>query len=281
MKTYTKLQVIVMYYYLCLHCATGDLVVSPPFEFRRDPREIGPNKLSLPNLNLSPRAYHVPQQQIIHTGAMQSQLVPTAEKVATENSKFSFNRFLNSMNEFSGINEEDYQKLRAANHVDEESKFIIPSSGFIRHNLDSWTPTIHDSASIYSPPTSIQHQSTGKATPKFNLMEPVTTKMSSKMSGLMGLILTLLGSGSDNLLMTGFKDVLIDGVIKPLLVAKGGLKMLISKLAIPVVALVLINVEVLITVWWLWDDCPAPQPMPYPSVYPQPVNNNYSYNTTY
>ncbi|XP_039754562.1 uncharacterized protein LOC120629635 [Pararge aegeria] len=281
MKVEKKLQVLIMYCYLCLYSTAGDPVY-PPFEFRRDPREMGANKLSLPNSNFPPRAYHVPQQQIIHTGAMQSQPVPTAEKVETENSSFSFNGFLNAMNEFSGLNEGENQKSRAANQVDDVNKYKLPSpNGYPRQNFDSWTPTIHDSASIYTPPTLIQHQSTSKASPKFNLLEPVTTKMSSKMSGLMGLVLALLGSGSDNLLMKGFKEVLIDGIIRPLLVAKGGLKVLISKLSIPLFSLVLINLEVLITVWWLWDDCPQPQPMPYQPAYLQPVTDNYSYNSTY
>lgn len=290
MKTRTKLQVLVLYCYLCIYSAAGDPVVYPPFEFRRVPREMEANKLSFPNSNFPP--YHVPQQQIIHTSAMQSQAVPTLEKVQTENPSYTMNRFLNAMSEFSGLNEEENQKLRASNSVHDANKFKLSSSNPSYPSypsypsapsipsLDSWTPAIHDPASIYAPSTSIQHQSS-KATPKFNILEPITTKMSSKASGLMGLILSLLGSGSDNLLAKGFKDVLIDGVIRPLLVAKGGLKVLISKLSIPVVALVLVNVEILIVVWWLWwDDCPQQQQHP-PPAYPQQMVDNYSYNTTY
>lgn len=282
MKTRTKLQVLVLYCYLCIYSATGDPAVYPPFEFRRVPREMGTNKLSFPNSNFPP--YHVPQQQIIHTGAMQSQAVPTLEKVQTENPSYTMNRYLNAMTEFSGLNEEENQKLRASNSVNDKFKLSSSRPSYPSYpsvpSFDSWTPAIHDSVNTYAPTTSIQHQSS-KATPKFNVLEPITTKMSSKASGLMGLILSLLGSGSDNLLTKGFKDVLIDGVIRPLLVAKGGLKVLISKLSIPVVALVLVNVEILLVVWWLWwDDCPQQQQHP-PPAYPQQMVDNYSYNTTY
>ncbi|XP_023943454.2 uncharacterized protein LOC112049689 [Bicyclus anynana] len=275
MKIY-KLQVILMYCYLCLYLSAGDPVLYPPFEFRREPREMGANKLSFPNSNFPPRAYHVPQQQIIHTGAMQSQPVPNAEKVQTENTSFSYNRFLDAVNDISGKNGEEYQ-MRSANQVDDVSKYKIPpTDGYARPNFDSWVPTIHDTASIYTP---IQHQSS-KASPKFSLLEPVS-KMSGKMSGLMELIFALLGSSSNNLLTKDFKDILIEGIIKPMFVVKGGIKVLISKLSIPLVALVLINVEVLVTVWWLWDDCQKQQPQPYQPYYPQPVTDNYSYNTTY
>lgn len=252
-----------------------------PLEYRSVPGDMRANTLSPPNSKIFPHSNHVSRQQIIHTGAMQSQPVPTAEKVQSKNSDFSFNEFLRSMTR--ELPEEENQKLRATSLTDsslKEHKSLSNLNGYPRQDYDSWTPqTFHESPSIYETPTSIEHQ-TSKALPKFNFLEPVTGRMSSKVNGLMGLVLTLLGSGSDNLVMKGFKEVIIDGILKPLMLAKGGIKVLISKMTIPLISLLLINVEVLITMWWLWDDCPQPQPsQPY---YQSPSNYNYNaYNTTY
>ncbi|OWR53637.1 vitelline membrane associated protein P30 precursor [Danaus plexippus plexippus] len=58
-----------------------------------------------------------------------------------------------------------------------------------------------------------------------------------------------------------------------MLLLKGGLKALISKLAVPLISLLLINVEILITVWWLWDDCLVlPEPINEPVKFRNAVN---------
>lgn len=113
------------------------------------------------------------------------------------------------------------------------------------------------SAPSYAPPASVHSDPATKFLLKTDLTElikPVTGKTAGKLNGLLGL-LSLFGSGK-GLELTGIKDLLIDGILKPLLVAKGGIKALIGKLSIPIVALILINLEVLITIWWLWEDCP-------------------------
>lgn len=126
-------------------------------------------------------------------------------------------------------------------------------------------PAAGPASSSYSPP-SPGHQ---PPTNKFSLLKPdltsiikpVTAKVAGKVSGLIGLVLSLLtGTAGDDLEMKGFKDIVINGIVKPLLIAKGGIKSLISKLTIPVISLLLINLEVLITVWWLWEECPEVKP---------------------
>nr|XP_053607967.1 uncharacterized protein LOC128673848 [Plodia interpunctella] len=137
-------------------------------------------------------------------------------------------------------------------------------------------PSYHES---YAPPPPAHHHTASKISllkPPLDLIKPVTTKVASKVSGLIGLVLALLtGSTPDDLELKGFKDIVINGIVKPLMLAKGGIKSLISKLAIPVISLLLINLEVLITIWWLWEDCPEP-------VYPPPHQKpSYSYNSNY
>ncbi|XP_049869360.1 uncharacterized protein LOC126369110 [Pectinophora gossypiella] len=114
------------------------------------------------------------------------------------------------------------------------------------------------------------------------LLKPVSTKVASKLSGLLGLVLALFsGSSSNGLAAGGLKDIIIDGIIKPLLIAKGGIKSLISKLSIPVISLLLINVEVLITIWWLWEECPEPTYSYSKPSYDYNNNNNYHTSATY
>ncbi|CAB3224040.1 unnamed protein product [Arctia plantaginis] len=109
------------------------------------------------------------------------------------------------------------------------------------------------------------------------LLKPVSTKMTSKVSGLLNLILALFsGSSTDGLEMNGLTDLVINGIVKPLLVAKGGIKSLMSKLTIPLISLFLINLEVLVTIWWLWEDCDTPKPSAPIRPYQKP---SYNYNT--
>ncbi|XP_047529670.1 uncharacterized protein LOC125065865 [Vanessa atalanta] len=253
---FLTLQVVVMHCYLCLYYTTGESVKSyPPFEFRSVPSDIRANTLSFPNSNISPHSNHVTRQQIIHTSAMQSQPVPNVEKPQTKNSDFSFSDFFYAMN---GLPEQHNLQPRYGASVNQQN--ISSFNEYPRRKHHFWiSKPFQESASIYVPSTTIEPQPTNKASSKLNLMESVTTKMSSKMSGLMELVFALLGSGSNNLIMKGFKDVVINGIVKPLIVAKGGIKTLISKMSVPFISLLLINFEILVTVWWLWDDCSEPQ----------------------
>lgn len=112
------------------------------------------------------------------------------------------------------------------------------------------------------------------------LFKPATTKMTSKVSGLLSLILGLFsGSSSDGLEMNGIIDLILNGIVKPLLVAKGGLKTLMSKLTIPLLSLFLINLEVMVTIWWLWEDCEAAKPYAPIRQYQKPSYNHNTYSS--
>lgn len=112
------------------------------------------------------------------------------------------------------------------------------------------------------------------------LLHPATAKIASKATGLMDIVLALLGVSSfPNGQMKGFENLLVNGILRPLLVAKGGIKSLISKLTIPIVSLILINLEVLVTVWWLWEDCSLPGSQP--TTYSYPSHVSYNHNMSY
>lgn len=279
----SSLQVLVMYYHLCLYSITGDPSKSyEPFEYRSFPIDIRAKTLSFPNSNISPHSNHATRQQIIHTSAMQSHPVPNVEKHGAKNSEFSFSDY-QGMN---GLSEEHHQNLREMFRDFVHNHF--PNNGKARQSYDVWTSRPFQESSTYVMPTT-EPEPTNKTSPKSSLIESVTTKMSSKMSGLMELVFALLGSGSNNnFIMRGLRDVVLNGILKPLMATSGGIKMLVSKLSIPIILLLLINVEILAVVWWLWDDCPASEP-PQPSTptssssfsSPSKSHNYDGYNSTY
>lgn len=150
-------------------------------------------------------------------------------------------------------------------------------------------PSYHDNPYAYLPPTyghpsepiakplSLLKKLPEKLPDLTSLVKPAATKVATKVSGLIGLVLSLLtGSAADDAELKGIKDLVINGIVKPLMAAKGGIKSLISKLAIPVIVLLLMNLEVLVLIWWLWEDCPEPVHTPpvYPYHYSKP---SYSY----
>ncbi|GBP29711.1 hypothetical protein EVAR_13634_1 [Eumeta japonica] len=110
-------------------------------------------------------------------------------------------------------------------------------------------------------------------------LKPVASKIANKIGGLIGLILSLLtGTTFENLgELKVLKDLIVNGIIKPLMEAKSSIKSLIGKLTIPVLSLLLVNLEMLVLIWWLWEDC-APQPVHEPPVYPYPKPVPYNYN---
>lgn len=269
------LQVLLMYCYWCIFCVTGDTVnYYQPFEYRSVPGDMRANVLSPQNSNIFPQPNHVRRQQITRTNSMQSQRMPSTEKLQSQDSDYSFKGILHELNHLA---EDENRKLHASYRSDfspnDDNQL---SEGPSRQTYNTWTQPFK-SPTAFEAPTSIEEK-TSTVLPKFNFLESITTKTSSKLSGLMGLLLSFLNSGSNNLVMKGFKEVIINGILKPLMVAKGGIKVLISKLTIPVISLLLINVEVLITVWWLWDDCPYSQTQ---HLSESARYNENNYNTTF
>lgn len=281
MKMRLSFQVFVMYYHLCLYSITGDQ--SKPyvgFEYRSFPTDIRAKTLSFPNSFISPHSNHATRQQIIHTSAMQSHPVPNLEKPVAKNSEFSF-----SDQGINGLSEEHHQNLREMFRDFVHNHF--PHNDKARQSYDVWTSRPFQES--YDVLPTIVPEPTNKTSPKFSLIESVTAKTSSKMSGLMELVFALLGSGSNNnFIMRGLRDVVLNGILKPLMATSGGIKILVSKLSIPIISLLLINVEILAVVWWLWDDCPASEP-PQPSTptssslfsSPSKSHNYDGYNSTY
>ncbi|KPJ02735.1 hypothetical protein RR46_09938 [Papilio xuthus] len=156
----------------------------------------------------------------------------------------------------------------------------------IYHRTD-YEETASSSPSAYAPSQSKDISPTKEPTAKVPfggldftaLLHPTTAKIASKATGLMDIILALLGVSSfPNGEMKGFENLLVNGILRPLLVAKGGIKSLISKLTIPIVSLILINLEVLVTVWWLWEDCSLPNSQP---TYSYPSHVSYNQNMSY
>lgn len=238
----------------------------------------------------------VPQQQILHTSS-QVPIRTTTEKPFKRGHNITFNDLIEALNQVSE-NEEPASKSRAAGRDYENSPYpTAPYPSYsrpygsypLRPSYGPYAPPYQPAApyqpappyqppAAYLPPTSVHHTAPKTLKPELtSFLKPVTTKVASKVSGLIGLVLSLLtGSAPDDLEMKGFKDIVINGIVKPLLIAKGGIKSLISKLTIPVISLLLINLEVLITIWWLWEECPEPVHPPAYS-YPKPSYNYNSY----
>lgn len=238
---------------------------------------------------------HVAQehlQPVLHT--MPKSASPTQETTALESPK------MNTGQTGMTQRDDDYYRARKTGfeYPTHQSSYSPPSYGFTAPS-SNYSPAPAPASPSYPP--AVQHPPTSKfATISFGkpdltpLIKPVapvgppvtlaaTSKVASKISGLISLVLTLLtGSSSDDFEMKGFKDIVINGIVKPLLLAKSGIKSLISKLTIPLISLLLINLEVLVTVWWLWEDCPeSPKPVySYSPTYQSPTptpNYNYSY----
>lgn len=250
---------------------TGDtMMFYSPYETRAN-NFLGPLNPSYQYYQpMSRNAFPPPQSQILHKHP---------DAILTDHHdqhNFTINDLLDTINEahkeepenFKAVTRDyDYMPYPGSNQMTYSPPNNSPKPGYGSSQPSSYTPP----ASHHTAP------------PKFSLfkpdlanilMKPVTTKVASKVSGLLSLVLTLLtGSAPDDLEVQGFKDIVINGILKPLLIAKGGIKSLISKLAIPVISLLLINLEVLVTVWWLWDECPEQKPT---YNYVKPEYNSYN-----
>ncbi|XP_059045310.1 uncharacterized protein LOC131841089 [Achroia grisella] len=230
-----------------------------------------------------------PRQPVFHTNTVESQpKSPILEEQKQAPNNMTLSELVNAFNDLSE-HEEQPEQVRSVPRDYGYSPYGYRPQVYdypSRPNYGQWSPPAYSSyhePSYYPPPPSPlapPHHSLSKISllkPSLDLVKPVTTKVASKVSGLIGLVLALLtGSSPNDLELKGFKDIVINGIVKPLLLAKGGIKTLISKLTIPVISLLLINLEVLITVWWLWEDCPEPAHAPPPYSYPKPI---YNYNT--
>lgn len=248
---------------------------SPPFQFR--------GNINNPHQIVNPDVMHRRQPQ-----------VPEMEKSSNQNMTFDeFMEILNEVSHQSPNMEEELLRHRAAVSTGRDNNQAYPTlprpmGGYSRPNYGP-PATYHEATApaSHTQPSSAQPKISLLKPDLSSLMAPLTTKVSSKFGGLMSLIFSLLSSSSSSgSQFSGLKDILIEGIIKPVFAAKGGLKALISKLTIPLIALLLINVEVLITIWWLWEECPvySPEPAPYSPTYSKtsskPTYNN-SYNSNY
>lgn len=227
-------------------------------------------------------------QPILHTGSSTSQgRTPVENEKGRSARNYTLSELMEAFNELAEHQDEPEERSTTRDYEYPPYGYRPPPYGYPTRPIYGpyAPPSYHEPA--YGPPAhhpytpQLFHHSASKISllkPALDLVKPVTTKVASKVSGLIGLVLALLtGSAPDDLELKGFKDIVVNGIVKPLLLAKGGIKTLISKLTIPVISLLLINLEVLITVWWLWEDCPEPVHHPPPYSYPRP-NYNYNYN---
>lgn len=231
-------------------------------------------------------------QQVLNTNVMHRRQpqAPVTEKSSNQN--MTFGDFMEALNEVSQQNqyrEEELQRIRAAGSTGRDDNQAYPT--LPRPTGYSRPATYHETAPLapLTPPSSAEPKaSLLKPDISFsNILAPAAPKAPSKFSGLLSLIFSLLSGGSSGGQLSGLKDLLIEGIIKPLFVAKGGLKVLISKMSIPLIGLLLINIEVMITIWWLWEECtpvnvsePAPPTPTYSKpTSPPPAYNSNTYNS--
>ncbi|KAL0841143.1 hypothetical protein ABMA28_014891 [Loxostege sticticalis] len=274
-----------------IFCHSGDPVMYfPPFEVRTV-RDQTPPFMNEQFQTRSPGVSQMQPKQILHTTAPPPKVVPPpnrVEKEKIEAKNFTFSELLEAVNNLEE-NKEHHEVSRSAGYDYPPYGYRPQSYGYQQPSYGyqpqpqppSYGPYGYNDAA-YIPPKAVHHTSSKISLLKpdlGDLVKPVATKVAGKVSGVIGLVLALLtGSAPNDIELKGFKDIVINGIVKPLLLAKGGLKSLISKLTIPVIALLLINLEVLITVWWLWEDCPEPVSPPPPYPYPKPTYPN-GYNS--
>lgn len=294
----------------CFTSADQPVVYFPPFELRAVSGENTPFLVPVgnPTIQQMPKSHDAVPERILHTSEQpmtrveEKQEIVTAEKTHEDhhhNTSVNVHELLHAL----GLSEEEHDakdSRAAARDYDYQPYPHQPSYGYPPRpsyppaygfppsygSYGSYGPSAssyHEPPYAYVPPTVAHPPATVKPVLKPlveklpDLVKPFATKVAGKFSGLIGLVLSLLtGSITGDTELGGFKDLVINGIVKPLLVAKGGLKSLISKLSIPVISLLLINLEVLITVWWLWDDCEKVPVHPAPYPYPKPA---YSYNS--
>ncbi|CAG9584412.1 unnamed protein product [Danaus chrysippus] len=239
---------LVLCFCFCVFHVTADRIYYP-YEYRSAPGDMESKALPFQNSNIQ---NNMRPPQIIHI----SQPKPLTDVEKGNAHTNSFTEILHKMDQMPK-NEERPQNPRTTSEDLSNRASFEPKTSF-----EPWIPSFQEK-SILLPPVKFDHEGLNPFPPKLDLLAPVAEKVSGKLNGLVELIHAIVGN-SNNFLVRGFKQIVIDGIIRPMLLLKGGLKALISKLAIPLISLLLINVEILITVWWLWDDCIVPEPINEP-----------------
>lgn len=281
-----KLAVVLLLASISIQCTLCALADPNLYKYEAGPYIPDNRWISFPDSNpllyqLSPKTVKVPQQSPDKRNVRQLQ--PSPPKVPMETSSVSktlndeINEVIEALNQLTESRVGDHQESRAAERDDYGNPYPRPLLYGAPSNAAHNGPQVSEN---YAPAEQKQDHS---SQPKLSLLKsdfltkPIASRAAFKASSLIELVIALFsGSGSGGLELTGFKDIVINGIIKPLMTARGGLKAVISKFSIPMIALLLINLEVLITMWWLWEeDCP--EPVYHKSAYHQP---NYSYPVT-
>lgn len=267
---------VVLAYSKTVSCVQGEPVVYfPPFELRAV-RPVG-------NRNIQNAHIQAVPAEINHRTIETEEAIPTTVPVQPaspipqveshekpKNDTISVHNLLKAL----GINEEEKNKpndqKRAASGRDYEyPPYLQPPSEYGYPSRGYWPPSQYqDNSYAYVPPTYGQHLSPPvpknqflnhvpeRTTESHGVEKSLSSKVAGKVSGIIGLVMALLtGSTPDDFEIKGVKDLVINGIVKPLMLAKGGIKSLISKLSIPLIVLLLVNLELLILIWWLWEDC--------------------------
>ncbi|CAG4980091.1 unnamed protein product [Colias eurytheme] len=265
MSTISSWKIAAILLNLLTICTYGDPGTLRTIEMQNLPMENERHMASFPNTIYYPNMYSVPYEQ---SNLMQAKSAPRTESQESKSST-TFNDFVDAVNDLTDNDEyPQHPQSRVA------SKFVTPITfnkplkyTFDKPNYVPWSPNIYqDTPNVLGPPA-IHTDKLWK--PRFGLFDSGSP---NKLGGLLNLGLALLG-GSD---LKGLKDTFIHSILKPLFVAKSSLKAIISKLAVPVLALVLVNVEILFVVWWMWEDCPEVKPAESTTPYSQTTSSNFS-----
>ncbi|KAF9417187.1 hypothetical protein HW555_005698 [Spodoptera exigua] len=252
----------------------------PPFEVRAaDPYMTNLPTQYQPNFQANVPQPHGFNNIINHKRHSQ---ISTTENRSNQN--MTFGEFMRVLNEESRQSQGSVQELKGlrppatAGREDSPAYPTLPRPVGYRPDYTP-PPNYHESASL------VPHIQPSSAQPKTSLLNLSSVLSpagsngggSGNLSGLLNLVFSLFG-GSSGWNMNGLQGGIVEGIIKPLMKAKGGIKALISKLSIPMISLMLINLEVLVTIWWLWEECPSPMPEPSPN-YSKASTHSYNYNS--
>ncbi|XP_022830522.1 uncharacterized protein LOC111359286 [Spodoptera litura] len=280
-QVYSILSLFVLYSVRLIYAYPGDnVMLMPPFEMRAvDPYLTNPPVQYQPHFQASVPQQHGFNNVINHKRNSQ---IPMAETRSNQN--LTFGEFMGALNEESRQSQLSMQELKGlrppatAGRDDGSAYPTLPRP--VGYRPEYAPPAnYHEGASLvpHTPPSTAQPK-----TSLLNLSSVLSPASSNgngsgNLSGLLNLVFSLFG-GSSGWNMSGLQGGIVEGIIKPLMKAKGGIKALISKMSIPMISLMLINLEVLVTIWWLWEECPSPLPEPTPN-FSKASSHSYNYNS--